>query len=362
MYTVVFYFTIEYLEHCLIRYLEHRNVIAVFRYYIKAIVFIFVHYFYIIVARDAENCSEGIYKMQQANKMQIKADIMMLIVTICWGSSYLFMKIGLDTIEGFTLIFLRFIIAFLFAGLVFYKRILRVNKQTVLYAAILGSVLFFAFAFLAVGIKTTTASNAGFLVSLAVVFVPVISGLYTRQKPDTHLVIGVLTAFIGIGLLTVSDSFQLSLGDLLCIVCALLYSFHIILTGKLTKEVDSIALGVLQLGFCAAWGFLFSFLFEKPQLPHTTEAWIAVLALSIVCSALGFIIQTIAQQYTSPTHTGLIFSLEPIFSALFAFIFIGETLTTRGYIGASLVILGILFAEINFKKLIFKRHNPDVSI
>ncbi|WP_081707601.1 DMT family transporter [Bacillus massiliigorillae] len=299
---------------------------------------------------------------EKGSNMQVKADIMMLIVTICWGSSYLFMKIGLDSLQGFTLIFLRFIFAFILAAVVFYKRLLKVNMKTIKYSFILGTVLFFAFAFLAVGMRTTTASNAGFLVSLAVIFVPVISGIFLKQKTEFRLVIGVSTALIGIALLTLNSHFQLSIGDFYCIICALLYSVHIILTGKLTKHVDSISLGVLQLGFVAAWGFIFSLLFEAPQLPQTVNAWIAVLALSIICSALGFIIQTIAQQHTTPTHTGLIFSLEPIFSALFAFIFIGETLTVRGYIGATLVILGILFAEINFKKLFLKKEQSNVTI
>lgn len=113
---------------------------------------------------------------------QIQADLMMLAVTIFWGSSYLFMKVSLESIEAFSLIFLRFIIAFLLSACVFYKRLMKVNITTLKYAFILGTLLFAAYAFLTVGLPHTSTSNAGFLVSLAVVFVPVISTLLLKEK------------------------------------------------------------------------------------------------------------------------------------------------------------------------------------
>lgn len=290
----------------------------------------------------------------KANK-QVTADLMMLVVTICWGSSYLFTKVGLDSLGVYNLIFLRFGIAFLLAALIFHKRILKVDFKTIKYSFLLGSILFLAFAFLNNGMQSTSVSNTGFLVSLSVVFVPVISAIFLKQKVEKRLIIGVCAALGGIALLTLNSQLHLSLGDILCIICALSYSIHIIVTSKVTKNVDSIALGVLQLGFCGAWGFLFTLLFETPQLPQNASTWSSILALSVLCSALGFIVQSIAQQHTTATHTGLIFSLEPIFAAGFAFIFIGETLSTRGYIGATIVLLGILIAEIDFKKLLFKK-------
>ena len=286
---------------------------------------------------------------------QVTADLMMFVVTICWGSSYLFTKIGLDSLGVYNLIFLRFGIAFILAALIFHKRILKADFKTIKYSFMLGSILFFAFVFLNTGIQSTSVSNTGFLVSLSVVFVPIISAFFLKQKVEKRLMIGVFSALVGIGLLTLNSQLQLSLGDILCIICALFYSVHIIVTGKVTKNVDSISLGVWQLGFCGAWGLLFTLLFETPQLPQNTNVWSSILALSILCSALGFIVQTIAQQYTTATHAGLIFSLEPIFAAGFAFVFIGETLSIRGYIGASIVLLGILIAEIDFKKILFKK-------
>ncbi|MEW9674192.1 DMT family transporter [Ammoniphilus sp. 3BR4] len=287
--------------------------------------------------------------------IQLKANFMLLIVTIFWGSSYLFMKLGLVGIQEFNLIALRFGIAFILAGIVFHRRLLHADYKTIKYAFLLGSILFLVFSSITFGIKSTTASNAGFLVSLTVIFVPLLLAIFLRKMPEKRILFGVLLAFTGISFITLNHQLKISSGDFLCILGALFYAIHIIVTGKLIKDVDSIILGVVQLGFTGAWGLLFSIFFETPQLPSTADTWLSVLGLGILCSAIGFVVQTTAQKYTTPTHTGLLFSLEPVFAALFAFAFAGETLTIKGYLGAILVLLGVLTAEINFKSLLIKR-------
>ena len=293
---------------------------------------------------------------------QLKANFIMLIVTMFWGSSYLFMKMGLDTIQGFNLVALRFGIAFILAGIVFYKRFMHIDFQTIKYGFLLGTLMFSAISVVTIGVKSTSASNAGFLFSLAVVFVPLLLAVFFKRRPEKKIIFGVGFSITGIALLTLTNGLKISSGDFLIILGALLYAIYIIVIDKVTKNSDSILLGVLQLGICGAWGLLFSFVFEHPHLPNTTESWISVLALAILCSAFGFIGQTVAQKYTTPTHTGLIFSLEPVFSALFAFIFAGEVLTSWGYLGSILVLLGILIAKINFNKtLMRKRYNKTVD-
>lgn len=290
----------------------------------------------------------------------LKGDILMLVVTMIWGSSYIFMKMGLNTIEGFNLVGLRFGIAFIIAGIVFYKRLLHIDFKTIKYGFILGTIIFAAISTVTIGVKYTSVSNAGFLFSLTVIFVPLIVALYGRKRPETKIIAGVILSIVGIAFLTLNNNFEVGYGDILIILGALFYAFDIIVTDKWTKDVDSLSLGILQLGFTGAWGMLFSFLFEQPHIPSTTEAWVAILALSVLCSAIGFIGQTIAQQYTTPTHTGLIFSLEPVFAAIFAFIFVGEVLTVKGYIGAVLVLIGVLTAKVDFRKPVMKKAYREV--
>jgi drug/metabolite transporter (DMT)-like permease len=286
---------------------------------------------------------------------QCKADFMMLIVTICWGSSYLFMKMGLQSIQEFNLIALRFGIAFLLSGSLFYRRLMKTDLKTIKCAVILGSILFSVFSFIIVGVKSTSASNAGFLVSLTVIFVPILSAVFLKKKPEKRVVFAVCLAVIGIGLLTLNNQLKVRIGDVFCILGAVFYAIHIVVTAKLTKHVDSIILGILQLGVCGGLGLIVSFIVEVPKFPNNSEAWFSVLALSVLCSAIGFIAQTVAQKYTTPTHTGLIFSLEPVFAAAFAFMFAGELLPIKGYLGAGIVLLGVINAEVDFKKLIFEK-------
>ena len=179
--------------------------------------------------------------------------------------------------------------------------------------------------------------------------------LFFKKRPEKKIITGVSFSIVGIALLTLNNGLQISSGDSLIILGALLYAVYTIITDKLTKNSDSILLGILQLGFTGAWGLVFSFIFENPHLPDTAQSWVSILALGIFCYAFGFIGQTVAQQYTSPTHTGLIFSLEPVFAALFAFIFAGEVLETKGYLGSILVLIGILVAKIDINKSLMRR-------
>lgn len=296
-----------------------------------------------------QNKSFGVVKGIRLDN-QLKADLTMLIVTIIWGSSYLFMKMGLESFQTFNLIALRFSIAFILAGIIFYKRLIQVDVKTIFYGFLLGTILFLLMSVVTIGLKFTSVSNAGFLFSLSVVFVPLLLAIFFKIKPERKVISGVVVSIIGIAFLTLNNELKINSGDFLIILGAVLYAILIIVIDKWTKNVDSVTLGILQLGFAGAWGLLFSLFFENPHLPNTTESWVSIIALSILCSAIGFIGQAVAQKHTTATHTGLIFSLEPVFAALFAFIFVGETLPAKGYLGATLILIGVLAAEIRFKK------------
>lgn len=282
-------------------------------------------------------------------KTQAKADLSLIMVAVFWGASCLLTKVGVGEIQAFNLIALRFVIAFALSASVFFRNLKNADGKTVKYAAALAGILFFVFIFMTFGVKNTTVSNAGFLTCLAGVFIPIISYVFLRQKQELKVVCCIGLSFLGIYFLTASDQLRFNVGDLLCILCSLAFAVHIIATGILTKGVDSIALGVLQLGFVGLYSLVFSFAFEKPMLPTTSQAWFVVLTLSIFCSAMGFIVQTAAQKHTTATHTGLIFSLEPAFAAVFAYVFMREILSPRGYLGAMLLFFSIVFVELDFK-------------
>ncbi|MEK4064799.1 MULTISPECIES: DMT family transporter [Paenibacillus] len=276
----------------------------------------------------------------------LKAELMLIVVTMFWGSSYIFMKMGLDTLGEFNLIALRFGLAFVLAAILFHKRLRRIDLRTLKYGALLGFLLLGVFTCITFGLKTTTTSNAGFLVALTVIFVPLIDVLVFRKRVAPPQIFGAVLAISGIGLLTLNSSLHVQPGDLLCILSAVFYAVQILVTGKAVKTCDSLNIGILQLGFAGGYALVLSAIFETPSLPSSMPGWIAILALGILCSACGFILQPVAQKYTTPTRTGLIFSLEPVFAAFFGYWFAGEQLSMQGYTGAALVLLGIVASEL----------------
>lgn len=120
-------------------------------------------------------------------KIQLRADLMLLMITFFWGASTLLTKIGLNYMQEYNLISLRFVIAFLLSGIIFYKHLIKTDFKTVKYAFILASILFIVYVFATFGTKYTSVSNAGFLFSLTVIFIPVISSIFLKQKPEKKL-------------------------------------------------------------------------------------------------------------------------------------------------------------------------------
>lgn len=278
--------------------------------------------------------------------LQGKANTLMVIVTMFWGISYTFMRMGLESLETFNIVAWRCSIAFIVAGLIFYKRMVNINRKTLVYASIQGFLLFAVFSLSLFGLQTTSVSNAGFILSLTVVIVPIFSSLLERKLPSGAVSIAVICTMVGITFLTLKESLSFQPGDILVAIAAVAYSVYLILNSSFTKSADSIAYGVYQLGFAALFGVICMVLFETPTMPSSPKSWIAIMGLGLICTAFCFIAQSVVQQYTSPTHTGLIFSLEPIFAAFFAILFIAEPFTLKLLIGGSFIMAGNLVAQL----------------
>jgi drug/metabolite transporter (DMT)-like permease len=267
-----------------------------------------------------------------------------------WGASCVLTKIGLSGLEPLTMMAIRFLLAFVLSAAIFWKRIAASEWITIKYSAILAGILFVVYIFMTYGVKYTSASNAGFLTCLASVFIPIFAFVFLKQKQEKKVIFSICLATVGVALLSFDEALKFNIGDALCILCSVAFAVHILVMGAYTKRVDSLALGVLQLGFAGIYSLAAAFIFETPELPQTTQSWVIVLILSIFCTAVGFIVQSVAQKYTTPSHTGLIFTMEPAFAALFAFMFLGEVLAVRGYIGEVLMIMSILIVEVELPR------------
>lgn len=288
---------------------------------------------------------------------QLKADLMLLIVTLGWGISYYLVDLSLEDMGPFTLNANRFLISFFVAGILAFKKLKNVSLSTLKYSFYLGITLVVVYIGATFGIKYTTLSNTGFLCGLSVIFTPILSCIVYKKLPERKVVLVVLMCLTGIGLLTLTDDFSINFsnlkGDLLCIMCAVVYSIDLLITEKavLHEDVDPFQLGVFQLGVTGILNLLMSFIFEKPHLPSSPDIWAPVLFLSIFCTGVAFIVQALAQKYTSASHVGIIFSLETLFAGIVAFAFANEVLTVKSYIGAFLMISSIFIMETDFSKL-----------
>jgi drug/metabolite transporter (DMT)-like permease len=288
------------------------------------------------------------------------ADILLVILTAAWGSSYLFMKIGIETIEPFNLVALRFGLAFVIVALIFPKRVLFAGRRTIGRGAILGFILFLTISAVMYALYTMTTSGAGFLAGSTVVFVLLMQMAIRRRWPSFPIVIGAAMTFVGIAMLTMNESFGISVGSMLCLFATFVYAIQIVLVERYSVDSDPMTLGILEVGFAGAFGLLFAILFESPVLPSTQEGWTAVIMLAVFASALGFTLQPVAQKYTTAERTGIIFSMEPLFVALFGFMFLDEVLGVPEYIGAVLILVGVLVSGLHRRSKRDKGHRVDL--
>ena len=298
---------------------------------------------------------------------QLKADLMLLLVTLGWGFSYYLADLSLEDMGPFTLNAHRFLIAFSVAGIAAFPKLKGVSKMTLKYSVLLGVVLVFVFIGATFGVKYTTLSNAGFLCGLSIIFTPVLSSIVYRKIPDKKVILVVTMSFIGIGLLTLTDNLSINYanlkGDLLSIMCGFLYAVDLLITEKAVthEEVNPFQLGVFQIGITGLLNLILSFIFEVPHFPSEPGIWASVLFLSIFCTGAAFIIQAIAQRYTCASHVCVIFSLETVFAGFVAFIFAGEVLSIKSYIGAALLISSIFIMEINFDEIKNKKLRNQIK-
>ncbi|BEP27802.1 DMT family transporter [Helicovermis profundi] len=285
-----------------------------------------------------------------------KADLALLFVTFGWGSSFLLSKNVINQIEVFNFLWVRFLLAFVIAILIFYKRMLKIDKTSLINGFVIGLILFSGFAFQTVGLNITTVSKSAFITGLSVILVPVLMSFYKKKLPGIQIIVSVAMAITGLGLLTLTNGVSsLNLGDILTLVSSFLFAMHIISVGALTHKSDSITMAIIQIGTVGVLSLIASFIFEKPTINLSVNAWGSLIVLSVICTLGAFVIQSIAQKYTSSTHTALIYSMEPVFASIFSYIFIGEVLGLFGTIGALMIVFGMIVAELDFGILIRKK-------
>lgn len=283
-----------------------------------------------------------------SKKTKLLAILALLFVTLVWGATFVTVKEAIKHIEPFYFLAVRFAIATLIMLMVSNKRLLKVTTTTLLQGFIIGLVLFAAYSFQTFGLKYTSASNAGFITGLSVVLVPVFLTVTTRRAPGITAITGVISATAGLGFLTLSETMQINYGDILVLLCAVSYALHILLVGRFSPENDTFILATVQIATVAIASFVAALIKETAPTADAfnSQVWEAILITAVFATALAFFLQTWTQKFTSPTHTAIIFTTEPVFAAVFAYLIGGESFTLRQGFGAVLILAGMLISEL----------------
>jgi drug/metabolite transporter (DMT)-like permease len=283
---------------------------------------------------------------------KLRADVVLLMITIVWGASFPLMKIMLEYVPAFAYLSMRFLIAAIVLSGIFYKNFRKMNSRTLLYGCIIGLFMLGGMGFQVVGLYTTSASNSGFITGLNVVMVPFFAAVMLKKRPDRSSFIGVSIAFVGLFFLSGGLNFNFNFGDFLTFLCAICWAFQIIAIDKFTQTEDAPLLAIIQLFFIGIASTVFWLTADagKPLEINSTVV-IILLITGVLGSALAFGGQTIAQKDTTPTHTALILTAEPVFAAIFAIIIpnaegVTEMPTLTKAIGCLLILAGMLVSEL----------------
>ena len=284
----------------------------------------------------------GVDKYQRA-----KADFSLLMVALIWGLTFVTVKNAIADMAPFTFLAIRFAIAFVFMLIFCWRKLVALRGRDWLPGIVVGLFLFIGYSFQTIGLQYTTASNAGFITGLSVVLVPLICSIINRELPSPLVLLGAILAGIGIGFLSLSQGYTYNYGDILVLGCAVSFALHIIAIGRYAKEIDATVLASLQIGVVALCSTLAALLFETHvPIQFTRDVWIGLLTTAIPATSLAFFIQTYMQKFTTPMHTAIILSTEPVFAGIFGYLLLGEVLGARGLLGAALVFTGMVLSEI----------------
>jgi drug/metabolite transporter (DMT)-like permease len=281
-------------------------------------------------------------------KKYLTADFLLLLVAAVWGLTFTLIKNALVDIPPFTFNALRFLTAGLSLLLLVGKKIYLIDKKIIISGIIIGLLLFGGYTFQTIGLNYTSASNSGFITGLAVIFVPVMSAFIYKKIPSLSTSIGVMAALTGLYYLSIENSIQINLGDLLTVLCALFFALHVIAVEKYTKQHDTILLVTIQILTVAVISSLMAAAAEPVNFNLSFNVITALIICAIPATSLAFLIQNWAQKFTTATKTIIILSMEPVFSAVFACTILAEKMTLRDYTGAALMLTGILIAELKF--------------
>ncbi len=298
--------------------------------------------------QDAQlSCRDALMRSQA-----LRADLLMLITAMIWGSAFVAQRLGMDNIGPFLYTGLRFTLAclVLLPVLALLQRrqqrpVAPLNRNLLIGGVIMGLALSLGINLQQVGLLFTTVTNSGFITGLYVIVVPIL-GLLIGQRSSAGIWLGASLAVVGMFLLSVGEGFSVASGDWLQLAGAFVWGIHVLLVGFFASRHDPLRLAFIQFATCAVISLLLAVIFETATLDGIIRAAPAVLYGGLFGVAVGFTLQVVAQQHAIASHAAIILSLEAVFAAIAGALLLGEVLALRGYLGCALMFGGMLLAQL----------------
>ena len=281
----------------------------------------------------------------------LRADLLMLFAALIWGCSFVVQRLSLATIGPFLFTGVRFLLGALVVASLSHWLKRAQNGAPRQRAerpwgpgALLGVLVALSIAAQQIGLKYTKVANAGFISSMYVVIVPIFSVLL-GQRLRSGLIVGALCAAVGLYYLS-GEHFTLAYGDGLELFGAVAISLQLMLIGFYTQKYDPLTLALIQNVVCALVCLAAACAFETVRWTDIQNSSWAIFYCGAISVGIGYAIQAIAQKDALPAHAAIIFSMEGVFAALSARLFIGERLSWQGILGCSLVVAGCVASQI----------------
>ena len=227
------------------------------------------------------------------------AKLALLFATIIWGSSFFIMKNAVEQIPTPYLLGIRFAIAAVLLAVVFAGRLKQINKEYLWQSAIIGLCLYLAYFVQTLGLARTTPGKNAFLTAVYCIIVPFLYWIVDKKRPGKSNVIAAFLCVAGIGLVSLTGSFTMGIGDTLTLVGGFFYAAHIVVVAKFGKDKDMFVVTMLQFTYCALYAGITSLvLHPRMEVAVSNHLWIELAYLAIACTAAALLLQNIGQKYT----------------------------------------------------------------
>jgi drug/metabolite transporter (DMT)-like permease len=284
-------------------------------------------------------------------KTIFKSDLLLLLAAAIWGFAFVAQRVGMKYMGPFTYNGIRFALGSvsLIPLIIFFKEERPENnrgyREAVKAGLVAGIVLFIAVSLQQIGLMQTTAGKAAFITGLYIVLVPIL-GLFLKHYVGKNAWMGAIIAVIGLYFLCVTNTFSISVYDILILICAFFFAIHILLIDRFIGKINAIKLSFFQFLTCSVLCLIIAFFTEEITLSGIMQGLVPILYGGIGSVGIAYTLQVVGQKNADPTSAAIILSMESLFAAIGGFLILHENLGIRGIIGSVFMLTGMILSQI----------------